>query len=342
MSDPVEAVKRDVGAIAAALSPAGSAADRSALARTALAGLAERRLPTEAEIDAERRFGESCAGHGIPAESMVAAYHLGFRRIWEKLVEYAGDRRPSSLLDLADLLWSWLPLLATAAADGYEQAREAAIRRDIDELVDLLSTGQADTESCRALAHAVGFDPDGDFQVVAVPEPDSGDGPRNAAWVVRDGRILVIHAGAAEGPADPLGPAVGISLVRPGLAGAAAALLDAESALDLAVALQRPIDFRADWLWITILRHLDRLRPLLGAGRPADQPQLGEAARAYGDGGWSIAGAAGNSGLHPNTLRYRLERLGQLANLDPRSIAGQRLSVLQDLVNEVDANRRPG
>ncbi|MGC4864826.1 helix-turn-helix domain-containing protein [Micromonospora sp. DT53] len=336
MNDPVGTAISQVRALADEIAQAPVRPD-SVLA--VLAGLAERRLPTDAEIDAERRFGQAGAVRGIPAESVVSAYHQAFRRIWEKLVEYAGPPRPYGLLDLADLLWSWLPVLTAAATDGYEEAwrrQRDDQRRDTAELIRLLATGQAGTEVCRALAHTLDFDPDGDFQVVSAL--DSQVAPEAAHWVVRNGRIVVItqDVGAVDLFAAP---AVGVSLVRPGLAGAAAALLDADSALDLAVALHRPVDFRTDWLWITMLRHLHRLRPLLGAGRPADQPQFGQAARAYGDGGWSIAGAAENLGLHPNTVRYRLERLGQLANLDPRSIAGQRLSVLQDLVNEVDARR---
>ncbi|MEV6349804.1 helix-turn-helix domain-containing protein [Actinoplanes sp. NPDC051851] len=380
MSDPVEMIIQDVRDAAGELAtrigaeaPAGPSHDWAGLVRTVLTGLAERRPPTEAELSAERRSGLLRAAHGVPLDQVVAAYHLGFRRIWEELLAYAGTPRPDGLLDLAGLLWSWLPALAGAAAEGAGEAarrQREDVRRDTGTLVDLLATGQAGTGECRALAHRLGFDPDGDFQVTATPAPGppapgspqpappapgssqpglaaagspqpgspvaaDGDAGR---WVIRDGRILVLaQAGVPHEP--PPGPVTGTSLVRPGLDGAAAALLDAASALDLAVALGRPVDFRTDWLWITMLRHLDRLRPLLVPGRPADQPQLGAAARAYGDGGWSIAGAAVHLGLHPNTVRSRLDRLGRLARLDPRSIAGQRLSVLQDLATEVDAAR---
>lgn len=348
MSGPVEAAIANILAAEIDAAPAN---------RAVLAGLAERRMPSESEIDAERRFGMLRAGQGVPLEDLVSTYHRDFRRVWEQLVAAAGTPPPDDLLDLADLLWCWLPMLTSAAADGYQQAsraHDAHLRRDTGNLVDLLRTGQAGTEACRSLAHTLGFDPDGNFHVVSIPEPDH---PVAAAldarlrcltgvshWVARDGRLLVISQGR---PADEVGnalpgPAQGASLVRPGLSGAAEALIDADNALDLAIALGRPVSFAKDWLWITMQRHLDRLRPLLGAGRPADQPRLGEVARAYGDGGWSIAGAAENLGLHPNTVRYRLDRLGQLANLDPRSIAGQRLSVLQDLANEVDRGTAPG
>jgi sugar diacid utilization regulator len=81
-------------------------------------------------------------------------------------------------------------------------------------------------------------------------------------------------------------------------------------------------DFSTDWLAATMLPHMDRLQPLTNAGRAREQSHLRDAVHAYSRHGFSITASAGALHIHPNTMKYRLDRWQQLTGWDPRTLDG--------------------
>src|SRR4051794_36349530 len=62
------------------------------LYRVLFAGLAARRPPTADEMDHARAVGRLRAEQGIPVETVLAAYQIGYRRAWDELSARARDR----------------------------------------------------------------------------------------------------------------------------------------------------------------------------------------------------------------------------------------------------------
>jgi PucR-like helix-turn-helix protein/diguanylate cyclase with GGDEF domain len=285
-------------------------------------------------------------------EALLGAYHIGYREIWNTLLVRAQAEDPEQagrLLGLVNLLWSWLHAMTSAAADGYAEtarAREQARISLEHQFLESLYGGQATAESTALAARAMDFDPHGTFQVICCPaEPWRTQDldllkrrlrsyAGTSISIVR-GTILAIvfqgipasqilgHLGNNSTPAT-----AGVGLARPGLTGAAESIIDAERALALAEHRGGVSDFSTDWLASTMLPHMDRLQPLTDAGRAAEQPHLRDAIHAYSRHGFSITASAEALHIHPNTMKYRLDRWQQLTGWDPRTLDGLLRSLL--------------
>jgi hypothetical protein len=133
----------------------------------------------------------------------------------------------------------------------------------------------------------------------------------------------------------------GVGLPRSGLAGAAASIADAEQALTLAQRQGRVVRFDADWLAATLQPHLGRLQPLIGAAPTALQPHLSEAVLAYAGHRFSVTASAQSLGVHPNTVKYRMDRWQQLTGWDPRTLDGLLRSVLSIALTAAPEDDRP-
>jgi DNA-binding PucR family transcriptional regulator len=116
--------------------------------------------------------------------------------------------------------------------------------------------------------------------------------------------------------------------VRQGLSGAAESITDAERALALAGHSGKIVDFSSDWLIATLLPQLDRLQPLMDASQTVTQPHYREAVQAYAQHGFSITVGARALRIHPNTMKYRLDKWEQLTGYDPRTLDGLLRSLL--------------
>jgi hypothetical protein len=262
--------------------------------------------------------------------------------------------RVNELLPLLDLLWSWLRSITSALTDGYasasaarEESREALAQAFLIGLVN----GGADGEDPELIARALGFDPAGDFQAICGTTAGSGDPrpvalrrpparqPGTAVAVVRGTALTVILQGV---PADEVlswldgDPLVGVGLVRGGVGGAADSVGDAERALALAERRGRSAAFESDWLLASLLPQLPRLQALADPGRAGEQPHLVDAVMAYARNGFSISAAAGQMHLHPNTVKYRLQRWHEVTGWDPRQLDG----LLRSLVSQAGAQWR--
>ena len=93
--------------------------------------------------------------------------------------------------------------------------------------------------------------------------------------------------------------------------------------------MNRVIFFERDWLAITLLNRAARLAPLLEPDRGRSNLH-GDAALAVGgfiDNGFSFSATGRALHLHPNTVRYRVERWQQLTGWDVKTEQGLLRSV---------------
>ncbi|WP_345632243.1 PucR family transcriptional regulator [Rugosimonospora acidiphila] len=319
--------------------------------RSLLTGMVARRPPNAAEIDRARALGRRRAGQGLPAELMIRAYQRSYRDFWARVAGRGLDEPAQApvLLELGDLVWTWLQAITCAVVEGY--AETARSRNEIrigfgQQFLDALYSGRAGAEETGCLARALGFDPDGSFQAICCPAgsmtPERVDRLRrrshdNGALVMVRGAVVVI---VCQGLPEPevvqlladcdAQPTAGLGLLRSGLAGAAESIVDAERALS--VAQNGPpgkvVRFSSSWLLATLFPQSGRLRPLLDPGKAISQRHLGEAVRAFADHGFSITASADALHVHPNTVKYRLDRWQHLTGWNPRTIDGLQRSLL--------------
>jgi hypothetical protein len=324
-------------------------------ARQLLTGLAACRLPTREQTEMARDLGSRRAREGLPVEALLDAFHIGFGEAWNALLIKAtaldADLAPK-LVNLVNLMWSWLRLTSGAAADAHSETlrSQQAIQTSLTHrLLRVLRSGDAHTDEAAHLARALSYDPDGAFQAFCVSSasrPGHGlDRPLQQRLAAQPGVVQAVDQGTvivilvqdlaseaiitAIGRYDPDLP-VGVGLRRRGLAGAAASIVDAERTLALAVRAGGAVDFQNEWLFATLLTHRQHLAPLLQADQGLDglPTHLVAAVRAYAEHGFSVSAAARALGVHPNTVAYRLDRWQQLTGWTPRTLDGLMKSLL--------------
>ncbi|RKN22068.1 PucR family transcriptional regulator [Micromonospora musae] len=319
-----------------------------------LAGLAARRPPTATETDHARALGRRRAQQGLPVEVVLGAYHRAYQYTWNALAARARPDEPeqtSLVLELVDLTLIWLRRNTSAFADGHAEAARSRdeIRIGLGhQFLDALYAGRATAEETEMLARALGFDPDGLFQAICCPAPPAApeyldhlrrrlrDNGGAECAMVRGRVLVVVSQGLPEQRViqalDGLDgqPTAGLGLPRPGLVGAAESVIDAERALGVAQGAPagEVVRFSSSWLLATLSPQLDRLRPLLDSGRATEQAHLCEAVRAYAGHGFSITASAEALHVHPNTVKYRLDRWQHLTGWDPRTLDGLQRSLL--------------
>jgi hypothetical protein len=317
-----------------------------------MAALAARRPPTVADAELSRDLGRRRARQGLPVEALLGAYHVGLREMWSTLMARAQADDPARavrMLGLVDLAWTWLQVNTSATADAYAEtvrSREEARISLGHQFLEALYAGRATEEATELLGRALAYDTEGDLQVICCPAdpwpPQRLDALRERfreltgtlSAIVRGALLVIVFQGQpAERVLDLLerdGPSLtaGVSLLRPGLAGAAAGIVDATLTLAVAQRQGGVVRFDAAWLFATLLPQLDRLQPLVEAGTAADSPHLADAVRAYAEHGFSITASAEALHVHPNTVKYRLDRWRHHTGWDPRTLDGLLRSLL--------------
>lgn len=319
-----------------------------------LTGLVTRRPPTPEEIEQARALGRQRAREGLPLEAMIGAFHVGYREMWNVLLIRAdahGEQLSSQLVRLVGTAWTWVQRSSSAAADAYGETVRAEDASQLSltyRFLEALHTRSPDAVGVAQLARALSFDPAGRFQAVCAPAgawPDEQLAElrvRTRRWkgtmrcanrgttmialaqnIEIDGLIHAMHH------SDPRMP-IGIGLSRVGLAGAVASVVDAEEVLPLAVGTRRPVSFHREWLLATLLPSASRLAALLERGRePATtHPRVADTVRGFAENGLSLTAAGRALRLHPNTVKYRLERWRQLTGWDVRTWDGLSASIV--------------
>lgn len=303
-------------------------------------------------IDAPRQTARHRAEQGVPLASVLHAYRLGLRVVWEALTDEADERR-GALLATVTRLWTILDTYSQAVAGAYEEALVELARRDERRrtlLLDGLLDGREPAGALRGqLASALGLPDRGPYLVVSadVPAPGQEGLPQadealrrrgvRSAWRLRaDEQIGVVALDQPSGVVrDVLRP---LALTRTGISPPYADLRDTARARLLA-GLARQCVAHGDPAVTTLdeqpfgalmagnpemAEHL--ARTVLGQLLDLDADErlvLLDTLRAWVDGGGSATEAAQRLFCHRNTVRNRLHRIEELTGRsvsDPRSL----------------------
>ncbi|HYM58485.1 MAG TPA: helix-turn-helix domain-containing protein [Solirubrobacteraceae bacterium] len=289
--------------------------------------------------------GEMRAGRGLDA--LLAAYRVGARLAWRRFVEagVAGGLAPADLYALGEAMFAYIDELSAESAEGYAEEQSAAagerqrlrqrlVRLVVQEppgeeeavraaaaaagwslprlLAALVTTGPADDDAqldavAARLARrtgegAIGADVGG-LACVLVPDPDA------------PGRRRRLKA-ASQGRAVALGPTVDLARAGTSVRRAAAthALLAAgrlgDSRFAAAEDHMPALVLSADPALAAELA--ERLLTPLTALADGPRARLTETLRAWLDRPGQVQAVAGDLGVHPQTVRYRLRQLHEL------------------------------
>jgi hypothetical protein len=283
--------------------------------------------------------GEFHAGRSL--DTLLTAYRIGARVAWRRFVDagVAGGLEPQAIYSIGEGIFEYIDILSTESAEGYalEQRAEAGERRRRRRrLVELLAADPpAPEEEVRAAAADAGWELPRELAalVAAVDEDeDVSDAADRLARELGGGAVGAALEGVAcalvPDPAAPgsrrrlraatrdrpaaLGPAVPWPRAHRSVRRAQAALHLAGTRRDLVI---------ADDHLPALLLHADpelasdlarrRLAPLRGLSSGAAQ-RLSETLRAWLDRPGQVQAVAGQLGVHPQTVRYRVRQLREL------------------------------
>lgn len=312
-----------------------------------IVGVRDHHLPSARALEHARVMGRDRARFGVPLRDAITGYHIGYRELWNVLLARARRHRPDLTAELAQevtLLWEWFQRLSSAFAAAHDAERRivhidrlAAGQRLVGALLDDASGSEQRDD----LLGALGYDPGGEFVVACAALRGDRD-------VARLNGILGQAAGSALCAAGPSGHTVivtqnlesravlsavqelfpkavaAVGLRRRGSAGAAASLEDALEAVGHAERTGQALDYESDWLLSVVASRVDRLRPLFAIGiRAAEEhPALAQTVTAYLRCRQSTAACAREMFMHPNSVKYRLQRWTELTGWDLHSVDG--------------------
>lgn len=132
-------------------------------------------------FDAPRATGRRRAEQGMPLESVLHAYRLGYRIIWEGLTQQARRLGPAGvegLLQAATEVWWLVDEFSSAVGDSYRLTEAEFARRDDrrrDALVDALLEGRGSERTVSAdAAAALDLPEHGRYVAVVLAGAESG------------------------------------------------------------------------------------------------------------------------------------------------------------------------
>ncbi len=140
-------------------------------------------------FDAPHATGHRRAEQGMPLESVLHAYRLGHRIIWDALVARARDEDAvDGLVEAASYVWELVDTYSSEVARAYRETQQALLRRDDrrrDALLEALLEGRGHDRPLLAEAAAVLDLPEhGGYAVVVLAGTESW-GPLRDALAVR-------------------------------------------------------------------------------------------------------------------------------------------------------------
>jgi hypothetical protein len=200
-------------------------------------------------FDAPRATGRRRAEQGMPLESVLHAYRVGFRIIWEGLVEEArgrADHGLDALVGAATEVWELVDVFSSAVADSYRETEAEYARRDDrrrDALVDALLEGRGVERALAAdAAAALDLPEHGRYAVVVLAgddvQRDAVDALRprgmRTAWRSRTDREIGLVALGTSAPSDVVAALREVPDLRAGVSPAVDGLADVDVAHRLA------------------------------------------------------------------------------------------------------------
>lgn len=329
--------------------------------------VADPRAPRDEIAAVCRQLGRLEAIEGRPLDRVQAAYRVGARVAWHRVMEIGQNAELSSsvMSQLADAVLDYLDELAGYTRDGYvsEQARSPGTQREWRRqlLALILQSPPAPQRALAEMADRIGWTIPDKVTMLAVQAESGALAREPSGNVLADFEhprpyLLVPGDMTDEQIADILpssGYRAAISPTVP-LASASDALRWARQALRLArqgVISGRIIrcDQHLITLWmladvslaeLVMQRELDALAVLT----PASQQQLVETLEAFLDTGGVATEAAAKLNVHAQTVRYRIRKLEELLGsrfTDPRERFGLELAVRFKQLYEHRSERRP-
>lgn len=315
-----------------------------------LDGLEDGRGPSDLDLASARELGGVRALHGLELRHIISAYHLGYEFLWMRLSRRAaaeGTEMSLALLAAVDTFWMWTARVSTAAADGHAAvtAEEQIQRAEAGHrFVSNLYAGQAEHESTARLAQSVGFNPTASFTVIALPSAEQDRDTRQIlerlarllrvpSYVESRGNAVQLLLQTADREAvlqhtGDLPAGAGVSATRSGLGGLALALRDSDAAMALAAQTgAHVIDYERSWLPTILLGHRTEIAPFITPRTSTIKSHLADAVLAFAGNGFSVATAGEILHVHPNTVRYRLDRWQVVTGWDVRSLNGLQSSL---------------
>jgi hypothetical protein len=318
--------------------------------RDAVGGLVSGSGPIASAMEHARGMGHRRAAAGMTLPDVIEAYHIAYREIWAELLRDARESKPpldTALPSVVSLLWLWFHRLSAAVAEGH--AAETQVRRSDRlererELMDQL-TGRTAVD--HAIAAELGYQVDGEFTVacvVGLGRRDAADrlaealntAGRRVTCTYHERHVVVVAQGLTpaqiRAAVEAIRPTarIGIGIPRPGLAGAAVSLRDAQEAVERTNEDRQMVEFEHDWLMSCLNAIKPRfetiLQPTMAVARR--HPDLAETVRAYSRCRYSVSACARQLHIHPNSARYRLDRWKALTGYDVETAHGLTASVI--------------
>jgi hypothetical protein len=320
-----------------------------------------------------RATGILRAESGVPYDSVLQAYRIGGRYIWELLVERSGDEARDTLLRAAADIWTVTDELSAQVTDAYRSTLADRVRRDGQVRAALLSTlfdsPATDVDRLREAASSLRLPPQGDLVVVSAECPAPGAealatfeatlrrGDVTSAWRLdvdhHDGIVVLRTRYRMDALLDDLAAAtggrVGVSPVFGRIDEAHRALRQARLACAAASPGQPDVCRYEDRAIATLLAAVpdlakDIARRTLGQVLdlpPVDCSTLLDTARIWFDEAGSTTAAAARLHLHRNSVRYRLRRIEEFSGLDlgrPADLAALHLALEAARILDLGAN----
>ena len=295
------------------------------------------------ELADATELGRVRAAQGLPLESLLSAFRLGGRVLWEGFLAAArsgGTTDADALLDAASAVWQIIDEMTTAVALGYREQEQLLRSRDALErqsVVSSLMDGRGtDPAFERSAARLLGLTTEGAFLCVCVLSLEGSVGAAEQAlrrggipsyWAVKSGSEHALVSLADHSPADVQQALRSAGMGRAGLSPHFARLAETATAARLADLAARSLPPGAtgvvavdEALPETILASEPELALRLSSAATAglehltraDREVLLETARAFLEANASAKHAAERLYCHRNTVLYRLGRLEAL------------------------------
>jgi hypothetical protein len=284
---------------------------------------------------------------GIPLEAFLHAYRVGLFRCWDACAEEAArlDLPREASFALARSALAAIDTLTTHATEAYlrEENRVRELRGlEARDLVERLLRGEA-VDPRRRHPAAPGLDPRGELVVIVARAQDGAADalaaslPGRPLIAGREGEVVAVAAEkSARDAAERAGLRCGVSGPARGFPGVAQAYREATLALASA-SEQRPVVALDDLsaFQVALVGADATTRAVIAAKGAGLRDEA--TVRAYAAADMNVARTAERLRVHPNTVRYRLERIAAATAHDPRTFAG-----LVELLCVVELAREAG
>lgn len=295
------------------------------------------RPPSDGELAGFRDSAKARATEGMPLEDLLHAYRLGGRLGWQAIVDEASPEEQGALKSGADLLMAYVDRVTAAVTEAYLEERQHLVSEEERSLRDLLEavmeTGPIDFR-LQELAERVGFPLADSYRpfAQAVRDAPARNHSQIAAKLRARGILALTEGHRVTGLLPPA-----VDEVEPDREGLVA-VGEATGRAELAEGLEEVrllVDFGSrlgrtgriapqDLLPELLLARSPRLAALLerrALGPLEDyaeprSPDLVETLMAFLAVDCDRRSAAKLLQVHPNTLDYRLGRIGELTGLD--------------------------